>query len=251
MQFYIDTLRKLVASGQLDPHASTLVVAGGSKDRAALLEVGFTRVTISNLDPRMSDHGFAPFDWAFIDAENIAFKDDAFDQVIDHMGLHHCGSPHRALLEMHRIARKGVLVFENRDSVTLRLAVRLGVVPAYELDAVRGNEFLYGGFRNTAIPNHVYRWTEREVTKTIASADPAHRATIRFFYNLRYPAERIGSMKGLKRLALQGLRLPFGVYAAIFPRQANEFGFFIDKVSRRAQAWIDADSGELDPRYAQ
>ena len=249
MDFYVNTLRLLVAEGKLDPRASTLVVAGGPKDRAALLEAGFTRVTISNLDTRMSGGEFAPYDWAFIDAENIAFKDGAFEQVIEHMGLHHCGSPHHALLEMYRVARRSVLAFENRDLFTLRLAVRMGVVPVYELDAVRGNGFQFGGFRNSAIPNHVYRWTEREVTKTIASYDPAHEVGIRFFYNLRYPIERVKSYRGLKRLSLQLLRLPFGVYAAMLPRQANEFGFFVDKSARTAHAWIDAGSGGLSHAY--
>lgn len=249
LDFYVNTVRELIASGRLDPSASTLVVAGGPKDRAALLEAGFSDVTISNLDTRMRGDEFAPFQWASVDAEEIAFEDDSFDQVIDHMGLHHCSSPHRGLIEMYRVARKCILAFENRDSWTLRLAVRIGLVPTYELDAVQGNDYRFGGVRNTAIPNHVYRWTEREVMKTIASADAAHEVDVRFFYNLRYPIERIASFTRAKHLLLQALRLPFSVYAAIFSKQANEFAFFVNKASRRTQPWIDPISGGLTKSY--
>lgn len=249
MDFYVSTLRNLIAEGKLDPDASTLVIAGGPKDRAALLAAGFTRVTISNLDTRMVGDEFAPYDWAFIDGENLAYPDDAFDQVIEHMGLHHCGSPHRALLEMYRVARKAVLVFENRDSFTMRVAVRAGFVPIYEFDAVRGNGFEYGGFRNTPIPNHVYRWTEREVAKAMASADPAHRVEIRYFYNLRYPVDRVKTFRGIKRMALLAARVPFAIYAALFPKQANEFGVFLDKGARQLQPWMLADGAAMDRTF--
>lgn len=85
--------------------------------------------------------------------------DGSFDQVIEHMSLHHCAVPHQALAEMMREARRGVLVMENRDSALMRLAVRLGWAAEYELAAVAGNAFQHGGWRNTAVPNFVYRWT--------------------------------------------------------------------------------------------
>lgn len=245
MDFYVETLNNLVGRGKLDRQATTLVIAGGPKDREAFLNAGFSDVTISNLDRRMQGHEFDPYLWAPIDAENIALPDCSFDQVIDHMGLHHCGSPHRALLEMYRVARKAVLVFENRDSFTLRTAVRLGLVPEYELDAVRGNGYEFGGWRNTAIPNHVYRWTEAEVIKTIASADPANRLEMEFFYNLRYPDARIGGMNNPLRLILLALKIPFKFYARLFPRQANEFGFFLNKADRKPHPWIDSFTGTL------
>jgi hypothetical protein len=40
---------------------------------------------------------------------------------------------------------------------------------------VVGDEYLYGGVKNTPIPNYVYLWTEREVTKTISSFAPPIR----------------------------------------------------------------------------
>lgn len=246
MSFYLETVRKLVADGKLDPSAPTLVVAGGATDRKVLLEAGFTDVTISNLDVRMQGHEFAPFKWAFLDGEDLAVEPGAYDQIIEHMGLHHCGSPHRGLLEMLRCAGKSVLVFENRDSMAMRLAVKLGLVPVYEFEAVVDNDYRFGGYRNTAIPNAVYRWTEREVIKILASYDPAHDLPVRFFYGLRLPIARA---KMIRSTVLRGLLLasftPFQLFAKLFPTQMNEFAFFIDKANRKVQPWMNPDGSEM------
>ena len=83
-----------------------------------------------------------------------ACKTSSFDWAIVHAGLHHCASPHRGLLEMCRVARKGVVVMEARDSMLIRLAARVGLVPNYELETVAIANFAIGGLRNSAIPNY-------------------------------------------------------------------------------------------------
>ena len=250
MSFYLETLKTLIAEGKLDPAAPTLVVAGGGKDRATLMEAGFTDVTISNLDERMVGDEFAPYAWSFIDGENLPVEPGRFAQIIEHMGLHHCGSPHRALLEMYRCAGRSVLVFENRDSLAMRLATRLGFVPVYEFEAVAGNGYRYGGYRNTAIPNAVYRWTEREVEKVLASYDPARHVPVRYFYGLRLPHQRVNLIRSpLKRAAFRAALAPFSLLVRLFPRQMNEFGFFIDKRAATPQPWIDPQTGTLTRAY--
>ncbi len=246
MGFYLDTVRKLVAEGRLDPALPTLVVAGGMADRQVLLDAGFTDVTISNLDERMTGPEFAPYQWQFLDGENLAVEEGRFAQIIEHMGLHHCASPHRGLLEMVRCAGKSVLVFENRDSLVMRLAVRLGFVPVYEFEAVAGNDYRFGGWRNTAVPNAVYRWTEREITKALASYDPAHDMPVRFFYGLRLPRERVRMIGNpFVRALFRASLLPFSLLAQLFPTQMNEFGFFIDKRERQLHPWMEADGKAL------
>jgi ubiquinone/menaquinone biosynthesis C-methylase UbiE len=47
----------------------------------------------------------------------MAFDDNSFDFAIVHNGLHHCYSPHRGLLELYRVSRQGILVFEPRDTL--------------------------------------------------------------------------------------------------------------------------------------
>jgi hypothetical protein len=56
-------------------------------------------------------------------------------------------SPHRALLEMYRVARKCVIAFESRDSLLIRTAVRFGLMLDYELNAIAGGR---GGLADTA-----------------------------------------------------------------------------------------------------
>lgn len=250
MSFYLQTVKRLVDEGKLDPKLPTLVVAGGATDRAVLLEAGFSDVTISNLDVRMKGDEFAPFGWAFIDGEEPGIEPGHYAQIIEHMGLHHCASPHRGLLEMYRCAGKSVLLFENRDSLAMRLAIRLRFVPVHEFEAVADNGYQYGGLRNSAIPNAVYRWTEREIDKALASYDPAHSVPVRFYYGLRLPHARIALIGNpLVRLAFRASLVPFTLIARLFPRQMNEFACFIDKQGRKLQPWMNADGTALTRDY--
>ena len=244
------TVRQLVAEGHLDPALPTLVVAGGPTDRQVMLDAGFTDVTISNLDERMVGHEFAPYKWRYLDAEALTVEPGEFPQIIEPMGLHHCASPHRGLLEMYSCAGQSVLAFENRDSLAMALATRLGFVPVFELEAVAGNDYRFGGQRNSAVPNAVYRWTEREVAKILASYDPVRETSIRFFYGLRLPHHRVNMIGNpAKRLAFKAALMPFSLLARMFPRQMNEFGFFIDKRASKLQPWIDPATGALTRAY--
>ncbi len=167
--FYSDTLNRLVQRGVLRRNMKVLVVCAGQYDRDVLRRCGFTDVTLSNLDPVVGGSGCAPFTWRLEDAERLSYDDGEFDVVIAHSGLHHARSPHRAVLEMYRVGRVGVVAFEPVDNLVTRIGVWLGVGQQYELAAVAGAGCRSGGQRNTPIPNYVYRWTPREVEKTIRS----------------------------------------------------------------------------------
>jgi SAM-dependent methyltransferase len=228
--FYADTLGKL----DLPRDANVLVICGGEFDRETLLECGYSTVTISNLDERMRGDEFAPFAWSSQDAEQLTFPTESFDFCIVHAGLHHCASPHRAMLEMYRVARYGILVCEARDSLLMRIAVALKRVPSYEAGAVRAHGFRWGGVRNTCVPNFVYRWTEREVEKTIASYAPHAPHKIRFFYGLRIPKERLPfhfsrRLQWISAIFDNGINL----FARAFPKQGNLFAFYIPKPNER------------------
>lgn len=248
MNFYRQTLRSLIAAGKLDPALSTLVIAGGDADRQALLDSGFSNAVISNLDTRMTGNEFAPYGWKFIDGEDLSVEPGEFDQIIVHLALHHFGSPHRGLLEMYRCAGKSVLAMENRDSLTMRVAVRLGFVHIYEFHAVAGHDFQFGGHRNGPVPNAVYRWTEREVHKILLSYDPAYRIPVTFFHGLRLPYDRVQTIRHpVMRLLYRACLLPFGLFFKLFPKQGNDLAIFIDKGARELQPWIDRNTGTLTP----
>ncbi|MEX0958786.1 MAG: class I SAM-dependent methyltransferase [Burkholderiales bacterium] len=239
-EFYRRVVDRLIP----DRSASVLVVCAGRGDKRLLEQLGFTNVTISNLAEARED--FAPFVYAREDAENLSFGDDAFDYVLVHAGLHHCQSPHRALLEMVRVCRSGALVFEARDSLLMRVAARLGLTYEYEIEAVaRGG----AGMRDTGLPNYVYRWTEREVEKMVRTYRPQVAPRIRFFYGLSLPAPDAGGRS--KRIALRVLG-PFArAFVKLFPRQGNLFAFLIEKPAASAATlhrWLELEDGRIGLR---
>ncbi len=230
--FYGDTLTGLVAAGVVSPTDRLLVSCGGGVDRDTLVATGFTDVVITNLDERMTGDEYAPYEWHRDDAEALSAEDDSVDWGLVHHGLHHCASPHRALGELLRVGRKGAIVFEARDSLVVRAGVRLGLVEEYEVTAVAANDGRWGGVSNGPVPNHVYRWTEREVRKTVRSLLPGYQHDIRFAYGLEVPAERLGRTR-VVRLA-QALA---PVAERLAPRQGNQFAFVVTK-NVRPQPWL-------------
>jgi len=210
--FYRRTLTRLLDEGVASIDDRIVVVCGGPVDRDTLVDSGFTNVVITNLDERMVG------DWGLV-----------------HAGLHHCASPHRALGELLRVGRRGAIAFEARDSLLVRAGVRLGLVEEYEVTAVAANGGDFGGVRNGPVPNHVYRWTEREVCKTVRSLLPAHEHDIQFLYGVRVPTERLGEgwRGALGRTAAKAAP----VVEKVTPRQGNEFAFVVRK-NVRPQPWL-------------
>jgi SAM-dependent methyltransferase len=253
MEFYGRVLRELLDDGSIDRGFRTLVVCGGMLDRDTLLAAGFCDVTISNLDARTQGDAYAPFAWSFQDAESLGFPDASFDLAVVHAGLHHCQSPHRALLEMWRVARRAVLAFESRDSLAMRAACALGLAARYEVEAVADNGYRFGGMRNSSIPNYIYRWTEREVRKTIDCASPHAHHAYRFFYQFRPPTRRLAMHRSRAvRLAGRVLDLGAGLLEPIAARQGNLFAFFVRKPSfpDDLHPWLRLEDGTVVPDRA-
>ena len=188
--------------------------------------------------------------------ESLPFKDKAFDFVIAHNGLHHCASPHRGLLEMHRVARKGVLVFEPRDSLVSRLGVLFGLGQDYETAAVAlSYDRVSGGWRNGPVPNYVYRWTEREIEKVIRSATPWMICGFRYFHATRPPSGAANRRNPLIRLGLQ-IAIPLAtVLGKLIPSQTNCFAFLVTQPpsGQGNPPWIRWNDGvpTLDPEWAR
>jgi len=249
--FYKRTIDKWVKNRDVN----ILIVGGGNTDREVFRELGFVNVTISNLDERMKGSGFYPFNWSYQDAENLSFQDNSFDFAIIHMALHHCSSPHRALLDMYRVAKQGVILFESRDSFTMRLALYLGLAQNYEHAAVFYNDCKYGGVGNTNIPNFVYRWTEPEVEKTINSYAPY--AKHNFYYSYGYDLPSTGrlrrkvSLGNIFRYFPDLLSLPFTLfrlfYFRLLPKQQNLFACFIKKPDLEEECfeWLKYENGKF------
>jgi ubiquinone/menaquinone biosynthesis C-methylase UbiE len=245
--FYRDVISHLLQTGVLNTQMEILVICGGQTDKAVLQKSGFQHVVISNVDPRPRENQFAPYGWRFQDAERLTFEDESFDFCLVHSGLHHCHSPHRALLEMYRVARKGLILFEPYDNVITRLGVRLNIGQEYEHSAVFYNNCKYGGVRNGPIPNYIYRWTEQEIVRTINCYAPHARHGIRFFHKMRIPWTQLRGRRNrtfyyVVRLAQPALKL----LELCFPKQSNNFAALVPKpkLPQALHPWLRQD-GEV------
>lgn len=252
--FVRDVLNRLLARGVISKEFSILAVCAGEAERDVFSELGFRNVTLSNLDERMTPDAFAPYRWEYQDVQSLTYADGAFDLVFVADGLHHCDAPHRALLEMYRVGQKGIVVVESRDSLLMRFAARLGLTPDYELEAVVGNDFRYGGVNNTAIPNYIYRWTEREFEKTIASYAPKGQHTFSYFYGFNLPFSQAAMKKSRLKFFVLHLARPFlWVATKIAPRQCNSFAMVALRPALPRGLWpwlkLEADEVTIDEDY--
>jgi ubiquinone/menaquinone biosynthesis C-methylase UbiE len=246
--FYAEVLHDLLFRNVLHQEMSVLVVCGGPADRDVLLRCGFQHVVISNLDVRTNGSEFHPFAWSRQDAENLSFEANSFDFCVVHSGLHHCYSPHRAFLEMYRVARKGVLMFEPYDNFVTRLGVLLKFGQEYEHAAVFYNDCSYGGVRNSSVPNYVYRWTEQEIVKTINSCAPYGKHTFRFFYKTRFPWVQLRGRTN--RMFYYTILLLYPAIKAVnlvLPKQSNNFAALVVKpeLPRDLHPWLLWESNTL------
>jgi len=250
--FYDEVLLTLVDEGVLDRGMRVLVVCGGRTDTIVLRRCGFTDVVISNLGRRPAGPDLGSFQWSEQDAERLTFADDSFDFAVVHSGLHHCYSPHRALLEMYRVARRGVILFEPYDNLLTRVGVRLGLGQEYEHAGVAGDlgrAGHRGGVADTSIPNFVYRFTEREISKAVHTYAPYARHDIRFFHRMRIPWAQLRRRqhRGLL-LAVRAARPLLRLVEAIAPGQANNFAAVIRKpdLSRTLHPWLHRIGGTIE-----
>ncbi len=246
--FVEKVLNKLFKSELLSTRSQILVICGGSSEKALFKKMGFSSVVISNLDERMKPGQFAPFEWSFQDAHELTFDNNSYDWVLVSDGLHHCSLPHKALSEMYRVAKVGIIVFESRDSFIMRFANKLGLSPEYELEAVIDHDFKYGGLNNTHIPNFIYRWTERDFQKTLQSFDPTGRITFQFEYGLSLPYGAAGFKKtNLKFIVLKIASPLLKVFTLLFKRQCNLFSMIALKptIPEELWPWLSVENEEI------
>ena len=169
MSCLLGVLQSSFETCKVDLDERVLVLGGGQEDLDILTACGFNQIVMSNI----GSAGLA------LDAEDIALPDDSYPVIFAHAVLHHCRSPHKAVGEMVRVAKKHVFFLEPNDSWVLGLLVRLKLSFPYELAAVVAHDYVEGGMRNGPIPNYIYRWTGHEVEKCVAAYHPERRAIVR------------------------------------------------------------------------
>lgn len=173
-----ETLRKCAAAVGIDVKQSVLIVGGSFRDAHSLYRIGFRRMTLSNVEPLVDvDDKTDPMPDAditllYADLEKLPVADASYDLVLAHEVLHHCRSPHAALVEMLRVSRRDIVLMEPNDSLAMRWLIRLRFSASYELPAVIYNDYKKGGVNNTDIPNFIYRWDPRTIYQTVAACLP-------------------------------------------------------------------------------
>jgi SAM-dependent methyltransferase len=205
---FILVLRKCIEKMRIDVDGTVLVVGGMQEDAEVLRRCGFHRITLSNINGVPDYNGASDeLPVVAVDAENIRLADNSYDIVFVHEVIHHCRSPHRALCEMLRVAKRRVLMMEPNDSGFMSLLTRLRLSFPFEVAAVVNNDYVRGGVRNSQIPNFIFRWNEHEVYKLACTFLAEHELRVyadpywHFNADERMLADRkqtkIGSITGL------------------------------------------------------
>lgn len=243
ISFYKTTVSKWIK----DKDAKILIVAGGRNDSDVFKDLNYGNVTISNVDARIKGNEFHPFMWSFQDAENLLFEDNSFDFVVVHAALHHCYSPHRALLNMYRVAKQGVILFESRDSFIINIMIHLNLTQTYEHAAVFYNDCKYGGVENTDIPNFIYRWTEQEIEKTINCYAPFAHHNFLYKYGYDVPCTPQLEKRSYKVTFVYFSRIFYSLFIKLFPKQQNLFACFIEKpnLEKELFKWLKYEEGKI------
>jgi ubiquinone/menaquinone biosynthesis C-methylase UbiE len=205
--------KRFIKNNIKDLNAKILVLGAGALDKKIFDELNFANVVYSNFNSKIEDQK----DFKNILLQEINLKDNSYEYCVAHACVHHSSKPHNAILEMYRVASKGILVIEANDCLLTRIACKLGLAEEFEKTATLNNN-LSGGVDNTNIPNFVYRWTEREIYKLISSYKPNSKHDINFVYDY--------DLKFTKNILIKFL---FDIFFKIFKKQQNLLAIYINK----------------------
>lgn len=192
---------------------SKILVLGADKlDKKLFEELGYTNVTLSNYVNNISEK---KTDYLNLLMQNIKLSDNSYEYCVAHACVHHSSKPHNSILEMYRVASKGVLVMEANDCLLTRIACKFKLAEEYELSAVKANGN-HGGVDNTSVPNYVYRWTEREIMKLLKSFKPNITHDVKFNYS-----------HDIKHSNNKLIKILFKIFFQIFKKQQNLLSIYI------------------------
>lgn len=212
---------------------SILVIGASIKEAEVFSNNNFKNITLGYFDENDKNKflkiGYKENINLFkIDIRQVNFDDNYFDYTFTHATIHHVDLPHLAVSELYRVAKKGALIIESNDSIVMRLASYFNFTENFEISSVKNNT---GGLLNTGVPNYVYRWTEREITKLIKSYKPQYKHKI--YFNYYYDQNNYSNSKGyIKKTIKILLNIFLKIYFIFFKNQKNVFSIYIDKENK-------------------
>jgi len=217
----------------LPKESSILVIGASIKEAEVFSNNNFKNITLGYFDENDKNKflkiGYKENINLFkIDIRQVNFDDNYFDYTFTHATIHHVDLPHLAVSELYRVAKKGALIIESNDSIVMRLASYFNFTENFEISSVKNNT---GGLLNTGVPNYVYRWTEREITKLIKSYKPQYKHNI--YFNYYYDHNNYSNSKGyIKKTIKILLNIFLKIYFIFFKNQKNVFSIYIDKENK-------------------
>lgn len=259
---FLDVFLRHLKACHIDTSEKLLVIGGGWQDVELLIRAGFTDITLSNFKSGFEENTNSDLDLKLklleIDAEQIGLPDASFDFIFAHEVLHHCRSPHKALCEMLRVARKHVVLLEPNDSLMMRALTRTGLSFPYEIFSVVGHAYEAGGVRDSCVPNFIYRWTAREVLKTVSSYLAEYRFMVHPYpyWDFNVDAEELSKRKETRVQAITAVIEPETLLAVlrglqrvlnripILRRQGNKFFCCIEK-TEELRPWLALGDGKI------
>ena len=216
----------------INKDSNFLLISASLYEVKILKELGYLNFSITYHDEdeknQFLDFGFKENINLFkSDLRDLSFKDKSFDYTITNATIHHIDLPHKAITELYRVAIKGVLVIESTDSLIMRLATKIKLAEEFEVSSVNEDKNT-GGLLDTAIPNYVYRWTEKEILKLLKSFDPKNINFVNFDY-----ASDLTNFKTrdnyIENIFLKILIIMGKIFFFFFKKQQNCMSIFIDK----------------------
>lgn len=220
----------------INKKSNFLLISASLYEVKILKELGYLNFSITYHDQdeknQFLDYGFIENINLFkSDLRELTFKDKSFDYAITNATIHHIDLPHKAITELYRIAIKGVLIIESNDSLIMRLATKMKLAEEFEVSSVNEDRNT-GGLLDTAIPNYVYRWTEKEIFKLLKSFDPKNINLVNFDY-----ASDLTNFKNrdsyIENILLKILIITGKIFFFFFKKQQNCMSIFIDKTKTK------------------
>ena len=207
-----------MVSSTLGGKSVLVICCGSGMDAEYLARLG-ARVVALDISPgtieraKIRARRFAvEYEAVIGDAEHLDFPDGSFDYVFVHDGLHHLPEPEKALREMTRVARRGIMITEPAQAALTRLLIRLGIMQPFE-----------------EAGNYVIRFSAAQLTNFALSAGFQRTRSARYLVKYGHPPA--GWWRAFDSQPLLGLAkaafLLFG--AGLFGAAGNKLAFVAER----------------------
>jgi SAM-dependent methyltransferase len=217
-KFYEKNLNKFI-----NKKSSILIIGGSEREYELFKSLQFENFTVSNFNPDSKKYSYKII---HVDATKIEFKDSSFDYVVTHACIHHMRKPHLAILEMYRVSKIGTLIIEGNDSWLMRVSTKLRMSEDFEVSSIDKSNKL-GGVEESGVPNYVYRWSEREVFKTLSSYQP--ELDHKIYFNYENDLENSGTQNYKYKKIYSLIKLLLKIFFICFKKQQNLLSIYISK----------------------